>query len=153
LIKESQLIFLSTVISGLVRLVLLAQFAAHPPKDISHNILFCISNIEVGLAFVAACAPYMKPLVVRIAPKIFVTTQLGKRTKRPTGGVYELNESRTWKGTQTMTQIDATGSFGAKLNKEGEMNDATDIMMTRETEVKWQDNPSMTRETSTESLV
>lgn len=97
----------------------------------------------------------MKPLIVRIAPKLFSTPQPEKRTRRPTGGIYELNDSGTWRGagSQTMTQVDASGSFGGKLAKEGEMNRATDIMMTRETEVKWQDNPSLTWQTSAESLV
>lgn len=52
-----------------------------------------------------------------------------------------------------MIHVDADGDFGAQLVKAGGMNDKTDIMMTRETEVKWQDNPSTKLQTSTESLV
>jgi hypothetical protein len=151
---DAQLTFSSTVVSGLVRLVLLAHFAAHPPKDITHTILFCISSIEVGLAFVAACAPYMKPLVLRIAPKFFGSTRFGKTTGMATRPVYELSQNRTWKGTQTMTHVDASGDdFGARILREGGMNDKTDIMMTRETEVRWQEIPNATLQTSTESLV
>jgi hypothetical protein len=134
--------------------VLLAQFSANPPKDFTHTILFCISNIEVGLAFVAACAPYMKPLVLRIAPTFFGSTRFGKTTGRATRPVYELSQSGIWKGTKTMTHVNASGdNFGARISKDGGLNDKTDIMMARETEVKWQDNPNGTLQTRPKSLV
>jgi hypothetical protein len=95
----------------------------------------------------------MKPLVFRIAPKFFGSTRFGKTTTGRPRPIYQMSESRTWKGTQTMTHIDADGDFGAELVKAGGMNDKTDIMMTRETEVKWQDNPSVELQTSTKSLV
>ena len=142
-----------TVVSGLVRAILLAQFAAHPPKDFTHSILFCISSIEVGLAFVAACAPYMKPLIVKVAPKIFRSGRFGRTAGKSTRPVYKLSESRTWKGTQTMTRVDTNGDDNSRILKDVTMNDKTDIMMTRETEVKWQNNPNGRVQTSTESLV
>lgn len=95
----------------------------------------------------------MKPLIVRIAPKFFGSGRLGNTTERATRPVYQLNESRTWKGTQNMIQIDADGNFGAEMLKKSGMSDKTHIMMTTETEVKWQDNPNGTLQTSTESLV
>ncbi|PMD44537.1 hypothetical protein L207DRAFT_421593, partial [Hyaloscypha variabilis F] len=48
---------LITVISGLVRLVLLEAYNASKPTDFTYTILFTISTIETGLAFMAACAP------------------------------------------------------------------------------------------------
>ncbi|KAN0090065.1 hypothetical protein V8E51_018644 [Hyaloscypha variabilis] len=125
---------LVTVVSGLVRAVLLAQFAAHPPKDFTHSILFCISSIEVGLAFVAA-------------------GRFGRTAGKSTRPVYKLSESRTWKGTQTMTRVDTNGDDHSRILKNVTMNDKTNIMMTRETEVKWQDNPNGRVQISTESLV
>jgi hypothetical protein len=134
--------------------VLLAQFSANPPKDFTHSILFCISNIEVGLDFVAACAPYMKPLVLRIAPPFFGSTRFGQTTRGATRPVYELGQSRTWKGTQNMTHVNANGgNFGARISKDGGLNDKTDIIMTRETEVKWQDNSYGMLQTRPESLL
>jgi hypothetical protein len=132
--------------------VLLAQYNTHPPKDFSHTIVFCISTLEVGLAFVAACAPYMKPLILKIAPKILGSTRFGKTTGRPSRAAYELSE-RTWKGTETKTQIDSSGHFDVKAVKEKNSKDKMDIVLTMETEVKWQDTPSMKLQASTESLV
>jgi len=145
--------FISTLISGLVRAVLLAQFAAHPPEDFTHSVLFCISSIEVGLAIVVSCAPYMKPLIVRIAPKVFGSSRFA-RTGRSPSPAYKLNESRTWKGTLTLTRVDAKGdSFNGKVLTDGGLNRKTDIVMTRETEVRWQDNPHGVTQSSTETLV
>lgn len=53
-----------------------------------------------------------------------------------------------------MTHVNASGdNFGARISKDGGLNDKTDIMMTRETEVKWQDNPNGTLQTRPKSLV
>jgi hypothetical protein len=53
-----------------------------------------------------------------------------------------------------MTHVNASGgNFGARISKDGGLNDKTDIMMTRETEVKWHDNSNGMLQTRPESLV
>ena len=101
-----------------------------------------------------ACAPYMKPLIVKVAPKVFGSSRFGRTGGQSARTAHKLTDSRTWKGTQTMTHVDANGdNFNATILKAGGLNDKTDIMMTRETEVKWQENPHGATHTSTEALV
>jgi len=149
------------VISGLVRLVLLAAYNASKPADFTHTVLFTISTIETGFAFIAACAPYMKPLVVKIAPRIFSMTRYGRTTNRPTRGNYELS-GKSWKGSEsrTQTKIQSSGNFDFEVGVEANAREVrfggseNEIVMVRETEIKWQGlEPSVKNQASTESLV
>ncbi|KAJ5963703.1 uncharacterized protein N7479_003579 [Penicillium vulpinum] len=68
---------LLTVVAGIVRLILLDNFDRHIPENPTHSVLFCVSTIEVGLSFVAACAPSFKPLITRLVPKVFGSSSTG----------------------------------------------------------------------------
>ncbi|KAK1148038.1 hypothetical protein N8T08_010672 [Aspergillus melleus] len=80
-----------TVISGIVRVVLLDRYDRHLPEDYTYSVLFCLSTIEVGLSFIAACAPSFKPLVMTIIPKMF-------GTKSQSGDKYNGTYSRNGPG-------------------------------------------------------
>ncbi|KAJ5627617.1 hypothetical protein N7490_009845 [Penicillium lividum] len=62
---------LRTVAAGIVRIILLDQYDRHIPKNYTHTVLFCVSTIEVDLAFVAACAPSFKPVIARLLPRLW----------------------------------------------------------------------------------
>ncbi|KAH6676534.1 hypothetical protein B0J14DRAFT_355936 [Halenospora varia] len=160
---------LITVISGMVRLILLDQFFRHVPADPTHTIVFCISTIEVGLAFVAACAPSLKPLLMQFVPRLFSSAQTrygnGRSTRNNRAG-YELSSrSRNGKtangNSQARTKIEASGNFDAKVlsNLEkgrGGSKNMEGIVMTKELEVKWVDGEGKSvgdAGASTESLV
>ncbi|KAF4626248.1 hypothetical protein G7Y89_g11912 [Cudoniella acicularis] len=150
---------LITVISGIVRLVLLQNWSNNTPADFTYTTLFCISTIETGLACTAACAPYMKPLLMQFLPRLFGSTRYGKSSRRNSRmgvGAYELSDHRSRNGQGYDTRIEA-GGFDAKVmgavDKDGE--NAGGIVMVKETEIKWQDvgEKSVKNATSTESLV
>ncbi|KAL4942364.1 hypothetical protein BDV06DRAFT_235451 [Aspergillus oleicola] len=147
-----------TVLAGIIRVILLDNFDRNIPADSTYSVLFCLSTIEVGLAFVAACAPALKPVVVRLVPKLFNSSGRSVRSTqynyRP-GYAYALDpisrSRRTQKG-ETVTSIEAADdeSVGHGRGRK----DA--IMLTTETEVKWDDPPrgrTHNRDDSTESLV
>ncbi len=85
-------------------------------------------------------------------------TRYGRTTNRPTRGDYELSR-KSWKGieSRTPTKIQSNGNFyfkaGAKViaREEGSRRSENEIVLVRETEIKWQglDDPSP----SLESLV
>lgn len=132
--------------------------------------LFCISTIEVGLAFVAACAPALKPVFVRLVPKLFSTTSRSGRYNRGAGGGryeygygYDLDHvsrSRKTQGGNTTSVLggDEEGGVSAVYGNKAGSKRKNGIMMTTETEVKWDDSPGSgndrtVNDSSTESLV
>lgn len=132
--------------------------------------LFCISTIEVGLAFVAACAPALKPVFVRLVPKLFSTSSRSGRYNRGAGGAryeygygYDLDHvsrSRKTQGGNTTSVLggDEEGGGSAAYGSKAGSKRKNGIMMTTETEVKWDDSPGTVNDrtvndSSTESLV
>ncbi|KAJ5373242.1 hypothetical protein N7517_005248 [Penicillium concentricum] len=151
---------LLTVVAGIVRLILLDDFDRHMPENYTHSVLFCVSTIEVGLSFVAACAPSFKPLVTRLVPRLFGSTRTGpyngstNRSGRTRLG-YKLEETSNFTNRtqdQTVTTVEAGDSeisHGPTKLKADNM-----ITMTTEMEVTWvQANSEEQHTSSTESLV
>ncbi|KAL4861397.1 hypothetical protein BDV12DRAFT_204067 [Aspergillus spectabilis] len=152
------------IIAGVVRIILLDIYDRKLAKgllvDYNYNVYFSLSTIEIGLVIVAACAPSFKPLVSKILPKFFSTRDRNGPQYSYNGGnggrMYDLdNLSRARRtqqeGNRTLveTRNDETQSTGSAEPKTG-------IMLTTETEVKWQEDDSRqanNRESSTESLV
>ncbi|KAE9378283.1 hypothetical protein N431DRAFT_541791 [Stipitochalara longipes BDJ] len=151
---------LITVISGLIRLILLETYSASKPTDFTHTILFTISTIETGLAFMAACAPYMKPLILKIAPRISSMTPYSKTTDQPTPKAYEFSsKSSMGNASRTQTKIQSSVDFTFKAGVEasgqedGFVGSENEIVMVRETEIRWQGlEPNVKNEASTQSL-
>ncbi|KGO64306.1 hypothetical protein PEX1_046550 [Penicillium expansum] len=151
---------LLTVVTGIVRLILLDNFDRHMPNNYTHSVLFCVSTIEVGLSFIAACAPSFKPLVTRIVPKLFGSTRTGpyngstNRSGRARSG-YNLEETTNFthrtqdKITTTVEGGDDELSYSPTNLKANNV-----ITMTKEMEVTWDRSNIEEQETSsTESLV
>ncbi|KAJ5811224.1 hypothetical protein N7447_010740 [Penicillium robsamsonii] len=151
---------LLTVVAGIVRLILLDDFDRHMPTNYTHSVLFCVSTIEVGLSFVAACAPSFKPLVTRLVPRLFGSTRTGpyngstNRSGRTRLG-YKLEETSNFTNRthdQTITTVEAGDgelSYGPAKLKDNKM-----ITMITEMEVTWgQANSGEQHTSSTESLV
>ena len=153
----------STVIAGVVRVILLDKFDRHIPADATHSLLFCISTIEVGLSFIAACAPALKPIVLRIAPKLLGTTSRSRDNKYIKGGSLQANQlgyqldnlPRNTRQTTNITPIESTehaeksslGNHSGPAAQKG-------IVMTTETQVMWHTSRQPVKDgTSTESLV
>ncbi|KAL4994025.1 hypothetical protein BDV10DRAFT_197863 [Aspergillus recurvatus] len=163
---------LITVLAGIIRVILLDNFDRHIPADSTYSVLFCLSTIEVGLAFVAACAPALKPLFMRPVPKLFSTnSRSGHYNNHARAGTsrrwgYDLDPLARSRCTMhrggsgnvaTVEAAEEDGSFGAG-KRNGDGNDKGKIMMTTETEVKWHDHHSpigrpVDDGSSTESLV
>ncbi|RAL58973.1 hypothetical protein DID88_009264 [Monilinia fructigena] len=141
-----------TVIVGIIRIILLDDFDRHPPPDISYSLVFCITTVEVGLAFVCACAPALKPIFVRVIPKIFgesscprsakmSTEGYGRTGRRPEG--YEMSR----RVAQHTTDIGAGDEDSDRMSdltyvqgghgKENEHKSRIEIAVRTETEVKW----------------
>jgi hypothetical protein len=143
----------------MVRLILLEAYTASVPKDPLYTILYSISTIEVGLAFIVACAPSMKPLLKYILPKLFGSSLgYGRTTARNSRIGYELSETpRKGNRTQSRTKIEASGNFDSVAL--GDLSDAgkSGIVTVKETDIRWQEvdvkEKSMKNATSTESLV
>ncbi|KAH6675468.1 hypothetical protein B0J14DRAFT_636979 [Halenospora varia] len=107
---------LVTVISGIVRIVLLDRARNKPKPDKNHSVLFTISTIEVGLAFIAACAPYMKPILAKHAPGIFGSTAYGQ-SHRPSRKDYELSERTRRSKAQNNTKNGTNSEFDPEEGK------------------------------------
>ncbi|OQE42114.1 hypothetical protein PENCOP_c004G05862 [Penicillium coprophilum] len=151
---------LLTVVAGIVRLILLDKFDRHMPENYTYSVLFCVSTIEVGLSFVAACAPSFKPLVTRLVPKLFGSTRTGpyngstNRSGRTRLG-YKLEETSNF---TSRTQDQAATAVGAS---DGELShgptkskDKNIITLTTQMEVTWDRASCEEQQTSsTESLV
>ncbi|PKX96344.1 uncharacterized protein P174DRAFT_474397 [Aspergillus novofumigatus IBT 16806] len=147
---------LISVISGIVRVILLDDYDRNIPADYTYTLLFCISTIEVGLSIIAACAPALKPLFVMIIPKVFSSNKsrtgpqynrYGASRSGPMG--YDLDHiSRGSRRGQGETMIEADDDErGDRLSKNG-------IVLT--TEMHWHESRSgrpITQGSSTESLV
>lgn len=145
----------STVISGMVRLILLERYTASIPKDPFYTILYSISTIEVGLAFIVACAPSMKPLLRYVLPKVLGSTGYGRTTARSGHLGYELSETPRKGRAQSRTQIEASGNFDAVDLGDLPGDGKNGILMVKETEIRWHEvkEKSVKNATSTESLV
>ncbi|EDN99155.1 hypothetical protein SS1G_14015 [Sclerotinia sclerotiorum 1980 UF-70] len=169
---------LVTVIIGIIRIVLLDTFDRNPPADLTYSILFCVSTIEVGLSFVCACAPALKPIIVRIIPKIFGESSRSRSAKRSTEGNGQGRTGRRPEGYEMSrrtahTEIEV-GDIGGDYDKMSDITDAEsgkgkvdgthkgqmNIAVRTETEVRWHDNVSVSNGkpvrksgSSTESLV
>jgi hypothetical protein len=151
----------STVVTGIVRVVLLDRYDRHPPTDYNYSILFCLSTIEIGLSFIAACAPAMKPIVMKIIPKVFGNTSrsAAKYSKGATARLgYQLDQmSRHTQNGPVRTYVDA----GAKDDDDSIEGDELPVQgvkqgiaVTTETEVRWHDSTKTSKNgSSTESLV
>jgi hypothetical protein len=132
------------------------------PKNYTHSVLFCISTIEVGLSFVAACAPSFKPLIARFVPKLFGSSTRSNRyyndstcrSGRDRLG-YKLEDmSRIVQRThnQNITLVEAgDGQLDYRPTKTNAQNMIT---MTTEMKVTWDHSNYEEQPTgSTESLV
>lgn len=152
---------LVTVIIGIIRIVLLDTFDRNPPADLTYSILFCVSTIEVGLSFVCACAPALKPIIVRIIPKIFGESSRSRSAKRSTEGNGQGRTGRRPEGYEMSrrtahTEIEV-GDIGGDYDKMSDITDAEsgkgkvdgthkgqmNIAVRTETEVRWHDNVSV----------
>ncbi|KAI9651292.1 hypothetical protein NHQ30_001330 [Ciborinia camelliae] len=179
---------LITVIIGIIRIILLDSFDRHPPADLTYSLFFCITTVEVGLSFICACAPALKPIIVRVIPKILGESsrsrsgkksiegngngngqgQTGRTGRRPEG--YEMSRRTLHHHTEIgagdidgdydkmsdMTDVESGYGRADGVIKKGHMG----IAVRTETEVKWDDNmsvshgkPARKSDSSTESLV
>ncbi|KAL4954438.1 hypothetical protein BDW69DRAFT_183487 [Aspergillus filifer] len=147
-----------TVLAGIIRVILLDNFDRHIPADSTYSVLFCLSTIEVGLD--AACAPALKPIVVRLVPKLFNSTGRSVRSAqynyRPeyAYAMDPISRSRRTQKGETITSVEAADDESVGRGRGRGRKDA--ITLTTETEVKWDDTPSgraHDRDDSTESLV
>ncbi|OJJ04887.1 hypothetical protein ASPVEDRAFT_820783 [Aspergillus versicolor CBS 583.65] len=154
---------LITVLAGIIRVILLDKFDRNIPPDSSYSVLFCISTIEVGLAFVAACAPALKPLFVRLVPRLFSSASHTGQYNRPAGRygyAYDLDhvsKSRKTQGGNTTSVLGGDEDVPAPCGSQSVSKRKNGIMMTTETEVRWEDSPGTVdgtvNDSSTESLV
>ncbi|KAG9239068.1 hypothetical protein BJ875DRAFT_414974 [Amylocarpus encephaloides] len=92
---------LVTLVTGIVRIYLLDDQKRRPKQDSTYTIVFTTSTVEIGLAFVAACAPYFKAILVKHFPSIFGSTRGALDNSRPSRKDYELSEKSRWMRTQT----------------------------------------------------
>ncbi|RDW94961.1 hypothetical protein BP5796_00724 [Coleophoma crateriformis] len=147
---------LVTFISGLVRIILLDHFDRHPPADPGYSLLFCLSTIEIGLAFVAACAPALRPIVVKVVPQIFGTNGLrsGPSSKKPSRfktNTYIMNSQsqRTLSKHKSGIYVEA---MDPDLRFPPHPAVLGGISVTKTTEIRWHD-ASNEKGSSTDSLV
>ncbi|KAJ5176564.1 uncharacterized protein N7482_002441 [Penicillium canariense] len=159
---------LLTVAAGIIRVILLDHYDRHIPENYTHSVLFCVSTIEVGLSFVAACAPSFKPLIARLVPKLFGgSTRSNRYTRngqyangstsrsRRSGLSYNLEEMPHFSPcthNQNVTLVQA-GDSGLGYGPT-EINSKSTITMTTEMEVTYDQSLRQEQHTSsTESLV
>ena len=133
------------------------------PVDYNYSVLFCLSTIEVGFSFIAACTPAMKPIIVKIIPKFLGQSgrsRSGKygATVRTSRIGYQLDYmSRKTQRGPNKTHIDAgvkdddSSIEGSELPVQGIKNG---IAVTTEAEIRWHNSTKTTKNgSSTESLV
>ncbi|KAJ9484436.1 hypothetical protein VN97_g8932 [Penicillium thymicola] len=147
---------LLTVVAGITRLVLLDKFDRHTPTNPTHSLLFCVSTIEVGLAFIAACAPSLKPLVTRIVPRLFGSTRTGPHTGSASRRLgYNLEETSSFTPrTHDHTVTTVAVGDGEIPHGPTKMKGNNIITMTTQMEVTWGRSNCEERDTSsTERLV
>ncbi|KAL4806376.1 hypothetical protein BDV18DRAFT_160445 [Aspergillus unguis] len=132
-----------TVLAGIVRVILLDNFDRHIPADSTYSVLFCLSTIEVGLAFVAACAPALKPLVARVLPKLFGASGAVKYENEVAGRYaygYALDPMAGSRRTNAEGGTYSNGEVSRGRSRGGRGRDREDkdgIMMTTEMEIKY----------------
>lgn len=145
-----------TVVAGIIRIILLDEFDRHLPENYTHSVLFCVSTIEVGLAFVAACAPSFKPLIARLGPKLLGSTRTGpygSTSGRVRLGYNLEDRSNYTRQTQDQSLTVVEAGHSAELGS-AKKHDKNIITMTTEMEVSWgQSNRQEQDSSSTESLV
>ncbi|KAJ5338899.1 hypothetical protein N7452_005627 [Penicillium brevicompactum] len=145
-----------TVVAGIIRIILLDDFDRHLPKNYTHTVLFCVSTIEVGLAFVAACAPSFKPLIARLGPKLLGSTRTGpygSTSGRVRLGYNLEDRSNYTRQTQDQSLTVVEAGHSAELGSVKNY-DKNIITMTTQMEVTWGQSDRQGQETSsTESLV
>lgn len=145
------------MVAGITRLILLDKFDRHMPKNSTHSLLFCVSTIEVGLSFIAACAPSFKPLVTRIVPRLFGSTRTGPNIGSTSRTWLSYNLEQTSSFTpRTHDQVITTVAAGDDKAGHGSTKFEADniITMTTQMEVTWGRSDCEERDTSsTESLV
>ncbi|PVH78075.1 hypothetical protein DL98DRAFT_462809 [Cadophora sp. DSE1049] len=132
-----------TVIMGIIRVVLLDGYDRHMPIDFNYSVYFCLSTIEIGLSFVAACAPAMKPIIMRLLPKFFGSTRSGTgkygAKSRFTHG-YQMDamsrKTATHVGMQSQAKIEG-GEYDDAFPIQRVGVGTKGIVCTTETEVKW----------------
>lgn len=117
-----------------------------------------------------ACAPALKPVFVRLVPKLFSTgSRSGQYNRGAAGGgrygygygydLGHLSKSRKTQGVTTTSVLggDEEGDISRAYEGKAGAKRKNGIMMTTETEVKWDDSPGTVNGTvndsSTESLV
>lgn len=144
------------MVAGIVRVILLDDFDRHIPENYTHSVLFCVSTIEVGLAFVAACAPSFKPLVTRVVPKLFGPTRTGpyngstNRSGRTRD--YDLENMSTF--TRKDQNVAPVAAKSRELGYGEEIDPKRMITMTTQMEISWSQSSRGEKNTSsTESLV
>ncbi|KAJ5661354.1 uncharacterized protein N7484_000726 [Penicillium longicatenatum] len=152
---------LLTVAAGIIRVVLLDNYDRHMPKNYTHSVLFCVSTIEVGLSFVAACAPSFKPLVARLLPKLLGgSSRSGRYHNGSTGRSgrarsYNLENFTRRTNDQSLTVVEA--GENERSYRPAEPSPKNMITMTTQMEVTWERPPTgqgqHTSTSSTESLV
>ncbi|KAJ5106517.1 hypothetical protein N7456_003192 [Penicillium angulare] len=148
---------LLTVTAGVVRVILLDNYDRHIPENYTHTVLFCVSTIEVGLSFVAACAPSFKPLVARFLPKLFGASsryQNGStgRSGRARQG-YNLHDASNFSRNQherNVTLVEANDAEGGYGPKRGDTKNG--ITMTTQLEVTWDKSARVEQHTNTSSM-
>ncbi|KAF9248238.1 hypothetical protein DTO013E5_5258 [Penicillium roqueforti] len=145
---------LLTVAAGIIRLILLDHFDRHMPENYTHSVLFCVSTIEVGLSFIAACAPSFKPLVTRLVPKLFGSSRTGRYNSSSNRLGYNLEDTSNFtRRTHDQTVIVEAGD-GEIGHSHTKLKADNAITMTTEMEVTWGRSNCEEQDTSsTESLV
>jgi hypothetical protein len=146
-----------TVVAGITRVILLDNFDRHFPKNYTHSVLFCVSTIEVGLAFVAACAPSFKPLITRLLPKLFGPTRTGpyNGSTNRSGRGYNLENGTNFSrhgNDQTIAIVE--GGDLELDHRPKKIKSKNMITMTTQMEVTWGQSSREDHDTSSmESLV
>ncbi|KAJ5934178.1 hypothetical protein N7466_003725 [Penicillium verhagenii] len=149
------------LIAGVIRVILLDQYDRHIPANYTHSVLFCVSTIEVGLAFVAACAPSFKPLIARLLPRLF---RGSSRTRYNNGSTGRSGRARTYNLEHMSNFTRRTQDHNITIVEAGEnelgyspteTTPKNTITMTTQMEVTWDHQPSGQEQhtSSTESLV
>ncbi|KAL2842721.1 hypothetical protein BJY01DRAFT_264447 [Aspergillus pseudoustus] len=152
------------IIAGVVRIVLLdiydRKLAAGKLADYNYNVYFSLSTIEISLVIIAACGPSFKPLVSKILPKFFSSRDRNgpqySYNRGTSGRMYDLDNLSRGRRTQNEGNHILVETRNDERDSTGTVDPKAGIMLTTETEVKWQEDdvqqPS-NRGSSTDSLV
>jgi len=110
---------------------------------------------------VAACGPSFKPLVAKILPKFFSSRDRNgpqySYNRGTSGRMYDLDNLSRGRRTQNEGNHILVETRNDERDSTGAVDPKAGIMLTTETEVKWQEDdvqqPSTHRGSSTDSLV